>query len=167
MCHAVPFRRFTCLMIRSVVESAVNLLNLFPSKNGISDQLGPVEIVEGRNKLDLSQNSLEFGAYAMVYLETKNDMKNRSVPGIALRASNDASGFYFMSLYSVERLHAYNWKEVPIDKDVIARVEDLAMQDQQPLNADNHHCFKWMPKRQIKINDDDSEIICTTNQPQK
>ena len=53
------------------------MLNLFPSKNVISDTIGPAMLVEGKQKLDFGKKRIEFGAYAMVYLGTKGNMKKK------------------------------------------------------------------------------------------
>ena len=45
-------------------------------------------LVEGKQKLDFGKKRIEFGAYAMVYMGTKGNMKKSSVPAIALKASN-------------------------------------------------------------------------------
>ena len=47
----------------------------FPSKNTISDTMGPAMLVEGKQKLDLGKKRIKLGAYAMVYLGTKGNMK--------------------------------------------------------------------------------------------
>ena len=78
--------------------------------------------MEGKPKLDFSKPTISFGSYALVYTQTTNDMKTRSVPGIALRASNNAGGHYFMSLW----IHGYKWEEFPVDDYVVERVESLA-----------------------------------------
>ena len=62
----------------------------------------------------------------MVYTGTKNDMKRRSVPSIALNESNDCGSRYFMSLYTGKLLHSYQCTELPIDDDVISQVRDLS-----------------------------------------
>ena len=36
-CHAVPFKRYTSLMTRSLIEGVVYLLNRFPYKGVVSD----------------------------------------------------------------------------------------------------------------------------------
>ena len=111
MCHAVPYRKFTKLMTKSVVEGAVDLLNAFPSKNSVSDVISPSAIIQGRDKIDLSRKRLEFRSYAMVFSKTKNNLNNRSIPAIALKASNNAGGFFFMSLYTGRRIHGYYWSK--------------------------------------------------------
>ena len=77
-------------MVRSLVEGAVNVLNTFPSKQGISTTLSPSAIVEGKPKLDLSKKMISCGSYALAYTKTTNGMKSRSIPTIALRISNSA-----------------------------------------------------------------------------
>ena len=106
--HGVPYKRMTILMVRSLVEGVVGMMNAFPSKQGISNTLSPSTIVEGKAKLDLARKMITFGSYAVVYTGTSNNMKSRAVPGIALRRSNNAGGHYFMSLDSVKRIHGYS-----------------------------------------------------------
>lgn len=65
----------------------------------------------------------------MVYSGTNNTLDARSVSAIALNSSNQHGGYYFMSLYSDRRIHSYEWKELPIDKEVINRVEELATEE--------------------------------------
>ena len=91
--------------------------------------MGLAMLVGGKRKLDLGMKRLYFGAYAMVHVDASKNMKKRSVPAIALRISNNAGGFYFMSLCTGKRIHSYIWEELPIDKDVIEKVEPLAMSE--------------------------------------
>ena len=51
-------------------------------------------------------------------------MKRRSVSTIALKASNDNFGHYFMSVYSGRELYSNQWDELPIDNKTIAAVEE-------------------------------------------
>ena len=116
-------------------------------------------IVEGKQKLYLSKKRLEFGAYALVYVGTSNNMKSRGVPAIALKASNEAGGFYFMSLHTGKRIHSYIWSELPIDEDVICRVEELATKEKQPVHIDNHPIFEWTPGQPIENNTVNEEPV--------
>ena len=50
-----------------------------------------------------------------------------------------------MSLYTGKRLHSYQWDELPIDDDVISRVEELAMKEDAPVMADGYPMFEWSP----------------------
>ena len=86
--NGIPYKRITILMVRSLVEGMVAMMNTFPSKQGVSDTLSPSNIVEGKPKLDLKRKMITFGTYALVYTRTSNNMKARAVLGIALRRSN-------------------------------------------------------------------------------
>ena len=70
-----------------------------------------------------------------------------------LGPSNDWGGHFFMSLYSGKKLHAYDWVEAPIDRDVISRVEELAESEGQPLIIDNMPTFEWSIGNEI-VRDD-------------
>ena len=89
MCHTTPYRRYMFLMTQSLIEGVIDMLNFFPPKNAISDTMGPAMLVEGKHKLDFGEKIKEFGAYKMVYIGKHNNMKKRSVPEIALKASNE------------------------------------------------------------------------------
>ena len=45
VCHSVPYRWYTKLMINAMVENVVHWLNAFPFKSGISKTMGPSTIV--------------------------------------------------------------------------------------------------------------------------
>ena len=119
MTHATPYRKIPKVMTISLVIGAVKWLNAFPSMTGISKTMSPSTIVIGLSKPNMKYRTIVFGAHAMVYFGTNNRMDARSIPAIALNASNEHGGHYFMSLYSGKRIHSYEWKELPIDEEVI------------------------------------------------
>lgn len=143
MTHALPFRRFTKLMTASMVKSSTYWLNSFPSQNGILANVSPAAIVTGRGAPDFKYNNIVFGSYAMVHLGTNNTMKPRSVPGIALGPSNEWGGQFFMSLFSGKRLHSYKYTELPIDDEVIRRVDELAKKEDQAEMPGGFPLFEW------------------------
>ena len=149
-CSGLPYRRITILMVRSLIEAITEVLNAFPSKTGISSTLSPATIVEGKPKPDLSKEMITFGSYALVYESTTNTMKPRSVPAIALKRSNNAGGHYFMSLYSGKRIHGYKWEVLPIDDHIIARVEQLAEDEKQPIMNRGMPFFEWAPGAEVE-----------------
>ena len=75
VCHTTPYRRYTSLMTQSLIKVIIDMLNLFPSKNAISDTMGPAMLVEVKHKLDFGKKIIEFWAYSMVYIGTHNNMK--------------------------------------------------------------------------------------------
>ena len=105
----------------------------------------------------MNKKRAEFGEYALVYMGTENNMRKRGAPAIALKASNDVGGCYFMSLYTGNKIHGYIWNDIPIDNDVISRVEELADKENQPLLIDDHPLFEWAPGRPI-ASDTNEEI---------
>ena len=72
-----------------MVEGLVEILNKLLWENIIYETMRPSMIVEEKGKIYMGLKMIEFGAYAMVYVGTKNTMKIRSVSEIALKASND------------------------------------------------------------------------------
>ena len=81
-CHAIPFKRYTNIVTRSLIDGVVDLLNRFPSKYRMSDTLRPSTIVEVRLTVYMVQKNIAFGSYAMVHISTTNKMKIRCVPAI-------------------------------------------------------------------------------------
>ena len=130
-------------MIVSLVEHVVEMLNMFPSKESISDTMSPATIVEGKPKVDFDQKRLPYGAYAQVWIGTKNNMTERAVPGIALRASNTKGGFYFMSLYTGKRINSYVWNELPISDKIVERIREMAKEQKQSKLTNGAPIFEW------------------------
>ena len=93
-----------------MVKGAVDMINDFPSANSISQAMSPASIVTGKCKPDYNKPHIPFGSFAMVYIGTTNSMKSRSVPTIALNASNDRGGHFFMSINTGKRIHSHKWK---------------------------------------------------------
>ena len=54
-----------------------------------------------------------------------------------------------MSLYSGKRIHGYKWEVPPIDEHAIARVEQMAEKEGQPIMNRGMPCFEWAPGVQI------------------
>jgi hypothetical protein len=57
-----------------------------------------------------------------------------------------------MSLYSGKRLHSYEWKELPIDDDVINRVEELANREDDPTMINGYPVFTWARRNLDHLN---------------
>ena len=157
ICHSLPFKRFTKLMTTALVESAVYWLNSFPSRDGVSETMSPRGIVVGGNNIDVNYPMVEYGAFAVVYDSTKNNMMSRSTPSIALKRSNDRGGHYFMSIDTGKKIHGSKWVVKPINKDVIDRVHALAAKEQQPLLINNTPLFEYSIGRPVSNVDEDEE----------
>ena len=82
-------------------------------------------LVEGRPKPDLSQKMITFGAYALVYTGITNNTTERAPPAISRRTSNNAGGYYLMSLHTIKQAHRYDQKDLSIDKYVIKGLKSI------------------------------------------
>ena len=156
--HALPFRRFPRILTVNLVEAMTSWLNAFPTTTGVSQSISPATIVLGKMAPDVGNKTIGFGQYAMVHFGTKNNMRQRSIEGIALRPSNENNGFYFMSLRTGHEIHSNNWDELPLDEWAIQQVEKLAEQEGQPLIPDKSPLFEWAPGVPIEDIDGVDEI---------
>ena len=161
--HATPYKKIPKVMTIGLTQGAVKWLNAFPSPTGISKTMSPSTIILGLPKPNMKYKTIVFGAHAMVYAGTNNRMDARSIPAIALNASNEHGGHYFMSLYSGKRIHSYEWKELPIDEEVITRVEELAEKEEAPEMKRGYPIFTWKQRiidgSDLNINDAIEDII--------
>ena len=132
LCHSLPYKRYTKLIVHSLVENSIYWLNSFPSADGAHNHLSLATIVLGRGKLNFSKKHIAFGLYALTFNGTENNMKGRNTPCIALKPSNKHRGAYFMSLVSGKKIHAYQWTELPITDNIIDRVHELAEEKTNP-----------------------------------
>ena len=107
----------------------ITCLNMFPSKNRISSDLIPADIILGYPNLDYNKLRIKFGAYVQVYIGITNNKKQRTIGAIVLRPGNVRGGYYFMSLATGKQLHDFIWTELPINDQVISRINDLDIKD--------------------------------------
>jgi hypothetical protein len=158
-CHVqrLPFRRWPKQMIIGCITYVVKCLNDIPSENGVSDTLGANTLITGmpgRSFEDIMK--LNIGDYVQAYNipgDITNTNEARTVGAIALYPSGNLQGsWYFMSLLTGKVLHRYHWKSLPMSADVIARVEELASQEGQPIVANN---FKYEWDQGVDALDDD------------
>ena len=77
----------------------------------------------------------------LAYTVTSNNINIISIPFIALNESNDHRGCSFMSLYTGNKIHSYEWTELPIDNYVIKQVNQLSSDEKFPLVKDKYPMF--------------------------
>ena len=70
-----------------------------------------------------------------------------------------------MSLYTGKRLHSYIWEEIPIDQDIIDRVDKLAREEKQTLLDNSQPLFELLPGKEIEDYQNDP-IIQEEEEPQ-
>ena len=64
--HSIPYKKFTKLMTRYLVQDMITLLNMFPYKNGISSNLRSAATILGYKNPYFNKLKITFGAYAHV-----------------------------------------------------------------------------------------------------
>ena len=138
-----PITRYTKLMTISLAEYGNYWSNAFPSNTGVLKTLSPSNVIEGKRKPDFNYQQISFGSYALVYVGTKNNLKARSVPAIPLKLLNDWGGFFFMSLMTGKKLHAFKWVELPINDEVIEQVNILDQNENQPIISNGTVVIEW------------------------
>ena len=68
VCHAIPYKYYTKLMLRSLIAVVIRWINAFPSKGSISSTMSPAMIVEGKTNPDMNNNRISFGSHAFVFV---------------------------------------------------------------------------------------------------
>ena len=121
----MPYKKLTKLMTKLLVQDMITCLNMFPSKNGISNDLSLAAIILGSANPYYPNIRIPFGAYAQLYLGTTNNTKQITVGIISLLSSNERGVYYFMTLYNWIQLHLCIWTELPINKQLIQSVDGL------------------------------------------
>ena len=142
ICHSLPFKRYTRLMTLSLVDFVLYWTNAIPNTKDFAST-SSATIVKGHSRPNFKYQHLAFGTYCMVYIGTKNNMKARSIPAISLAPSNQWGGHYFMSLISGKKVHGYKWNVLPIGDEVIHRVHELAVIENQPELVSGSVEFLW------------------------
>ena len=84
----MTYRNVIKLMTRSLVQDMVTCLNIFPTKNGIFNDLSPVAIILGSPNPHCHNLKIAFGAYSKLYIGTINSTKHRTVGSISLIPEN-------------------------------------------------------------------------------
>ena len=80
----------------------------------------------------LKQANIKFGAYVQVYIHTTNITKQSMVGSIARRPEKKRGGYYFMYLATRKHPQTFIWKKLPINDQVMQRVNDLNTKENKP-----------------------------------
>ena len=86
-CAGLPYKRYPKVMMNELMAGITWALNSFTTAISDTSTISPAAIVEGRSKLDMSKERIEFGQFAHVYLDTKNNLTRRSVPAVSMRSA--------------------------------------------------------------------------------
>ena len=133
-------------MLKSLVRFSIRQRNLFPAVNGVSSTMGPTTILTGLPMPDISYFPLEFGDYVHTHDHptiTNQLTPARSTGAIALGPANRNGGWHFMSLTTGFRILRYKWTVLPVTKDVITRVHELAFPSAANTSPPQSLAFTW------------------------
>ena len=78
-------------------------------------------------------------------------MTSRSTPCITLSESNGKGGPFFMSLFTGKHLHANKWTEVPMNDEIISKVESMAKSERQPELNNGIFIFELTPGHELSF----------------
>ena len=127
---SLPFKKFPNWLLVEIVYAQVFWLNAFPAINGISDQRSPRNIITGATIDYHLHCKLECGSYVQTHEAHGNNMQPRTIGAIALwPTGNVQGGFYFYNLSTGDIISRRSWSPLPMPKDVIDRVHELAAAD--------------------------------------
>jgi hypothetical protein len=140
--HVLPFQWILKLLIVHIVLNVVKLLNIFPTKGGVSETLSPKTIMSGET-LDYKKHlSLQFGQYCKVHDEYnhRNSQLALTKGAIYLGPSgNLQGGFKCMAFNTRKKIVRQNWDAIPIPDLVISRVNALGSGQPHHMTFTDQH----------------------------
>ena len=110
---SLPYPKLTKRLVIGLVAAMVFWLNAFPPGNGISQNIGPRELLTGI-KTTMAHAKYEFGRYLQTHEATDNTMKQRTLDAIAMGPiGNRQGGFYALNLSTGQRIKRRSATPVP------------------------------------------------------
>jgi hypothetical protein len=158
--HGLPFQRVPKIMTIHIVFNNVKMLNFFPPRGGISENISPKTIMSGE-VLDYKKHlCLPIGQYCQVHEEEtpRNSQVARTKGAISLGPSGNLQGGYkFMALNTGKKITRRNWDVIPMPDLVIARVN--------VLGKDQPELFTFTDRHGRLIGDADTTVISDDFEP--
>ena len=130
--HSVPFKAWPKAMLDEAYQLAVDQLNFFPAKGGVSPYYSPNTIITGK-VLDYKKHLKHaFGTYVQAF--TENDPSNthhpRTYDAIYMRPSDNRQGGHrVLDLRTGKVITRAQVTALPMPEWVITRAEKLAKRD--------------------------------------
>ena len=130
----LPHKKFPKRLAKAMVRHVCRWLNVFPTKNSIPN-ISPRTLITGV-KLDCAKHCrVEVGSHVQVHEEPKptNDTDQHRTTGAIASEANDnlQGGHKFLSLTTGKELDRRNFNISPIPSEAIARVHELAKNEQE------------------------------------
>ena len=126
--HRTPYKAVPKLLTIAMGRRAAKTANFYPAKGGISEYYSPYMIILKR-QVDYSKECMaETGAYVQAYgHETHRNQRTRTLDAIYLYpAPNTQTGHLLMDLNTGKLIQRNKIKVLPVTKQVIGMVEQLA-----------------------------------------
>jgi hypothetical protein len=127
--HSLPYKALPRQLIRYLVTTQANQLNLFPAKGGISPYYSPRTILQLPTLDSEKHCALPFGAYVQANHETNQTNSNaaRTLDAIYLRAAlNMQGGHELYDLNSGRVITRARVTQIPVTDVVIKAIERIA-----------------------------------------
>jgi hypothetical protein len=162
--QGLPFQKFPCILTKAILEAANRSLNQFLAKDSASSTMSPLTILTGRPRTNFADLMLELGLYVQVFedKDPSNTNKTRTTGAIALNPSDNAQGGYtFLSLVTGRKLSRQQWDELPMPNGVVARVKQLAVNEDRIAAGQNGLFFEWSPGIPSKTNNNRTSVFST------
>jgi hypothetical protein len=163
--QGLPFQKFPRILTKAIVEAANRSLNQFPEKDSASSMMSPLTILTRRPRTNFVDLKLELGQYVQVFEDNdpSNTNKTRTTGAIALNPSDNAQGGYtFFSLVTGRKLSRQQWDELPMPNGVVARVEQMGVDEVRRAAGRNGLHFEWSPG--VPIQDEQQAHIADFHQ---
>jgi hypothetical protein len=134
-------------MIRELIQMGNTFLNAFGSKDSIASGLSPRNVIDGLPHVDYNDLKFEFGEYVQLHVEQKvtNTMKSRTIGAIVLGPKSIQGRYNYMSLETGKLIDGRVVAQMPISDEIIARVELLGTEQNQPLRVSKMLKYEWRP----------------------
>ena len=158
LCHSMPYKYMPRVMIRELIQMGNTLLNAFGSKESIASGLSPHNVIDGLPHVDYNDLKFEFGQYVQLHVEQKvtNTMKSCTIGAIVLGPKSIQGRYNYMSLETGKLIDGRVVARMPINDDVIARVEQLGTEQNQPLRTSKMLKYEWRPG--LAFDDQDAHL---------
>jgi hypothetical protein len=140
--HDLPFHRIPKLLTIHIVFNSVRMLNFFPTRGGVSDNISPKTIMSGEVLEYKKHLCLQIGQYCQVHEEEtpRNSQVALTRGAISLGPSgNLQGGFKFMALNTGKKITRRNWNVIPMPDLVITRVNVLGSEQPELLTFTDRH----------------------------
>ena len=77
-CHSIPYTEIPRIMLKALISSSIQWMNVFPTKCGIQGKCSPAFLLEGKPNPDAKRKQIAFGTYALAYDMTTNTQRKKS-----------------------------------------------------------------------------------------